>query len=232
MVLNQKVSYVYNERNHSKCERCILRLMLQLMQVNENDIVDCQQQIWTKLMPYLMQLGIVIVTFEGQVQFMTQRGEKLLRRYFSPINLYSLPRALQHWFEHQIASHISDSKSLFLCSPFYIEQVERQLSIRLIFNLIEEQYLLLLEEQELKSFSISSLKLLGLTKRESEVLFWIANDRSNAGIARILGCSEGTVRKHLEHLYKKLGVQSRTAAVMVSLKKLGLLKEQFVTTSS
>jgi DNA-binding CsgD family transcriptional regulator len=39
----------------------------------------------------------------------------------------------------------------------------------------------------------------------------------------VLGCSEGTVRKHLEHLYGKLNVQTRTAAVMVALEKLGLV---------
>jgi DNA-binding NarL/FixJ family response regulator len=45
-----------------------------------------------------------------------------------------------------------------------------------------------------------------------------------AAIAKILDCCEGTVRKHLEHLYKKLGAQTRMGAVMVALEKLGLLK--------
>ncbi|MGK7896196.1 MAG: response regulator transcription factor, partial [Xenococcus sp. (in: cyanobacteria)] len=94
------------------------------------------------------------------------------------------------------------------------------------------QYLILLEEQELRSFSVASLELLGLTKREAEVLFWIAKDQSNAGIATILGCSKGTVRKHLEHIHQKLGVQTRTAAVMVALEKLGLLKGGIVAISS
>jgi DNA-binding CsgD family transcriptional regulator len=106
-----------------------------------------------------------------------------------------------------------------------LEQEGRQLLVRLIIDPIREYYLLLLEEQELPSFSIAGLESLGLTKREAEVLFWIAKDKSNAGIARVLGCCEGTVRKHLEHLYKKLGVQTRTGAVMVSLERLGLLKE-------
>jgi len=70
------------------------------------------------------------------------------------------------------------------------------------------------QEQEPPSFSIASLELLGLTKREAEALFWIAKDKSNASIAKVLGCCEGTVRKHLEHLYKKLGVQTRMGAVM------------------
>jgi DNA-binding CsgD family transcriptional regulator len=89
-----------------------------------------------------------------------------------------------------------------------------------------------LEEQELPSFSISALELIGLTKREAEVLFWVAQDKGNAAIAKVLDCSKGTVRKHLEHIHRKLGVQTRTAAVMVALEKLGLLKGSFVAISS
>ena len=91
---------------------------------------------------------------------------------------------------------------------------------------------MLLEEQKLPSFSIASLELLGLTKRESEVLFWVAKDKSNAVIAKVLGCSKGTVRKHLEHIFEKLDVQTRMAAVMVALEKLGLLEGHFVAMSS
>ena len=77
-----------------------------------------------------------------------------------------------------------------------------------------------------------TLELLGLTKREAEVLFWVAKDKSNAAIAKILNCRKGTVRKHLEHIHRKLGVQTRTAAVMVALERLGLLKGGIVAISS
>jgi ATP/maltotriose-dependent transcriptional regulator MalT len=83
---------------------------------------------------------------------------------------------------------------------------------------------LLLEEQDPLSFSVNALELLGLTRREAAVLFWIAKDKSNTGIAKVLGCCEGTVRKHIENLYKKFGVQTRMGAVMKALKKLGLLQ--------
>ena len=143
-----------------------------------------------------------------------------------------MPEPLQHWFKHQISLLTSKEKVPSPCFPLHIEQAEKQLNVRLICDSIGEQYLLLLEEQELPSFSISSLELLGLTKREAEVLFWVAQDKSNAAIAKILGCCKGTVRKHLEHIHRKLGVQTRTAAVMVALEKLGLLKGSFVAISS
>ena len=51
-----------------------------------------------------------------------------------------------------------------------------------------------------------------LTARESEVLLWVARGKTNRDIADILGMSPRTVNKHLEHIFEKLGVETRTAA--------------------
>jgi len=53
-----------------------------------------------------------------------------------------------------------------------------------------------------------------LTRREAEVLRWVAAGKSDAQIGSILGISARTVQKHLEHAYQKLGVENRTAAAM------------------
>jgi DNA-binding CsgD family transcriptional regulator len=52
-----------------------------------------------------------------------------------------------------------------------------------------------------------------LTPRQNELLRLLAAGHTNSQIARRLGISEGTVRTHLENIYGKLGVSSRTAAV-------------------
>jgi len=52
----------------------------------------------------------------------------------------------------------------------------------------------------------------GLTQREGEVLHWVAGGKSNDDVARIIGVTSATVKKHLEHIYDKLGVANRTAA--------------------
>jgi DNA-binding CsgD family transcriptional regulator len=52
-----------------------------------------------------------------------------------------------------------------------------------------------------------------LTAREGEVLALVAEGRTNAEIARLLWISRETVRKHLENVYDKLGVHTRTSAV-------------------
>lgn len=180
----------------------------------------------------LDRVGAIVVEIAGEVQFMTQRAEELLSQYFSPHIPDSLPESLRHWLQDQISRLTFNGDIPSRCLPLHIQQAGKQLIVRLIPDRIKEQYILLLEEEELQSFSISALELLGLTKREAEALFWIAKDKSNPAIAKVLGCSEGTVRKHLEHLYEKLGVQTRTAAVMVALEKLGLFKGEFVAISS
>lgn len=79
--------------------------------------------------------------------------------------------------------------------------------------------LLLRLEDGLKPTGASLLKeQLELTERESEVLNWIANGKSNRDIALILEMSPRTVNKHLEQIFPKLGVENRTAAAAVALK--------------
>lgn len=58
-----------------------------------------------------------------------------------------------------------------------------------------------------------SLEASGLTAREREILQWVARGKTNQEIAALLVVSAHTVRKHLENIYAKLGVHTRTAAV-------------------
>lgn len=55
---------------------------------------------------------------------------------------------------------------------------------------------------------------LPLTPREREVLTWVAAGKTDRRIADILGMSARTAQKHLQHIYEKLGVETRTAAAM------------------
>ncbi|MCA0937157.1 response regulator [Vibrio alginolyticus] len=61
---------------------------------------------------------------------------------------------------------------------------------------------------------------LGLTKRESQVLYWLSFGKTNWEIAQILEMSPRTVNKHLEQVYKKLDVDNRTSAASVSIRIL------------
>jgi DNA-binding NarL/FixJ family response regulator len=64
------------------------------------------------------------------------------------------------------------------------------------------------------------LEKLGLTPREAEVLFWVAQGKTNPEIATILGIGLTTVKKHLEATFTKLGVENRTSAAAMALENL------------
>lgn len=80
----------------------------------------------------------------------------------------------------------------------------------------------LLKLQEAAGVSGDSIirEKLGLTQRESEVLYWISNGKTNREIGLVLDMSPRTVNKHLEQIFPKLGVRNRTAAARLALKVL------------
>jgi DNA-binding CsgD family transcriptional regulator len=59
-----------------------------------------------------------------------------------------------------------------------------------------------------------------LTAREAEVLYWVVKGRTNRDIGDILGTSPRTITKHLEHVFEKLGVETRTAAAALALSRV------------
>lgn len=66
-----------------------------------------------------------------------------------------------------------------------------------------------------------------LTPREAEVLYWVVKGKINRDIGDILGSSPMTVKKHLEHVFAKLGVETRTAAAGMAMSRIRQLHPQF-----
>jgi DNA-binding NarL/FixJ family response regulator len=60
----------------------------------------------------------------------------------------------------------------------------------------------------------------GLTCRQREILSLVGTGMTDLAIGRRLGCSPRTIDKHLEHIYRRLGVTNRTAATAVWLADL------------
>jgi DNA-binding NarL/FixJ family response regulator len=68
--------------------------------------------------------------------------------------------------------------------------------------------------------SFQPLLTLGLTPRAAEALLWVAQGKTNSDIATILGISESTVKKHVQEMFDKLGVETRGAAAVRALEVL------------
>lgn len=79
----------------------------------------------------------------------------------------------------------------------------------------------LLRVREPGEAGASRLATAALTPRETEVLSWIAKGKTNRDVAEILGMSPRTVNKHLEHVFEKLGVETRAAAAALASRELG-----------
>jgi len=75
-------------------------------------------------------------------------------------------------------------------------------------------------ETDIDFSSAAPLETIGLTRREAEVLLWVAQGKSNADVATILGMSDKTVKIHLGHIYEKLNVETRTSAALLAVETL------------
>jgi len=83
-----------------------------------------------------------------------------------------------------------------------------------------EQWMIVLKEESDTAQVQALSQLFKLTQREAEVLDWVIKGKTNRDIGEILGTSPRTVNKHLEHVFVKLGVETRTAAASLALNKL------------
>jgi DNA-binding CsgD family transcriptional regulator len=129
--------------------------------------------------------GIVLLGAGGQVEFASAPALRLLRQAFPPAAAGRLPAQLVDWLESSSAEPL----------------VHKTATGRVIVRRHDET--LLFEEKE------TSIEL---TSRERDVLLWVSRGKTNAEIAEILWVAPSTVRKHLENIYAKLGVNTRTAA--------------------
>jgi len=101
--------------------------------------------------------------------------------------------------------------------PPSLSRPESPLNVRRFAENGRDDLNLLVLEEKVPSAQPAALTVLGLTPRESEVLFWIARGKSNPDIATILGAGLRTIHKHVENIFRKLGCETRAAAAVTAL---------------
>lgn len=157
------------------------------------------------------QHGVMYVTGRGLIRFANLRAQRLLKDYGLQTRPGSglLPAHLRDWLSHvhkKVGRH-DDVPSA--AAPLVIKGEPGQLTIRRLAQGLHD--VLLFEEQQTTS-SFDQLRHFGLSKRELEILGWVARGKTNPEIGLILNIRRRTVHKHLEHAYVKLGVENRMAA--------------------
>ncbi len=156
--------------------------------------------------------GKVIVLLErGRGPLRPGAGRELLTRYFpeGPGSEAHLPDTLQRWIRHHEELLDRDDAVPPPRRPLVVEREGKRLVIRL---LSEPTVTCLLLEEQRAGVDCVALEQFGLTRREAEVLAWVAEGKTSGDIAYILGIRPKTVEKHLEHIFDALGVETRTAA--------------------
>ena len=157
---------------------------------------------------------------DGGVLWQTPLARELLRRHLGIDGLRAvLPDDITAWIQRQ-----QPTLALQLEPPRWTFDTG---SGPLVLRLhppspeAEEGELLLVMREESDLAARETLRQgFGITAKEAEVLYWLAQGKINRDIADIVGCSPATVKKHLERIFAKLGVETRTAAAAMAMARL------------
>ncbi|WP_235510064.1 response regulator transcription factor [Variovorax sp. Root473] len=164
---------------------------------------------------------------EGRLIWQTALARDLLARYCET-QAPETPPAVLDW----LRQHAPEARARGIEPPaLTIAQGARSLSLRLHRQTGEdddgdEWMIVMREVSDTAVIEAMSLSL-KLTAREAEVLYWVVKGKTNKDIGEILGSSPATAKKHLERVYVKLGVETRTAAAGVAIKRIRELQPQF-----
>ena len=148
----------------------------------------------------------------------TALARELMQRYFeAPPG--QIPAELAQWLheQSQLAAEGREPTSLS------VVRGERQLVFSLQQRTSDDDWLIVMREVSDAAAVDAVLQAFKLTLREAEVLYWVAKGKTNRDIGDILGSSPATVKKHLEHVFEKLGVETRNAAASLAIQKVRAL---------
>jgi DNA-binding response OmpR family regulator/DNA-binding CsgD family transcriptional regulator len=154
--------------------------------------------------------AVILARRDNTIQFCTKLAWNLVERYFGPKVLTVLPQTLADWVAQSDRS-----------SPFVCDHPGSRLAVRIFSGDGDDTPVMLLLEEKVDLASPEPLQKLGLTPREAEVLFWLTQGKTSPEIGIILGTALNTVKKHVQNVFQKLGVENRTAAAVRALEVLG-----------
>jgi DNA-binding CsgD family transcriptional regulator len=149
-------------------------------------------------------MGVVLVDAHGRLAWRSPQAAGWLRAMGEP----DAPGHLPPPMAAVLASGGSERMRLADGTP---------LAVRNLGAAALGETMLLMSVQRDEPAAAARVAEAALTPRETEVLSWLAKGKTNRDIADILGMSPRTVNKHLEHIFEKLGVETRSAAAALAI---------------
>jgi len=157
----------------------------------------------------------LIAAEDGTIRWQSELARERLPRYAAvgaPGD--GLPDLLHQWLLRWIGAGC-DLQASFDTVSGRVRQ-----SVRVLGRAEHGDWLIVLEEFDDASQTDSLAARFSLTSREAEVLLWLSRGKTNRDISDILGMAPRTVNKHLEHVFSKLSVETRSAAAAVAMRCL------------
>ena len=168
---------------------------------------------------------------DGRLIWQTPLARDLLMRYYGT-SAPQTPEPVLAW----LRSHMADAGRQIEPPRLAVEMGSRRLTFRLHQQTGDGaesdgsgkgDWLIVMREISDDAVVEAMSLSFKLTAREAEVLYWVVKGKTNRDIGDILGSSPATVKKHLERVYAKLGVETRTAAAGMAMNRIRQLHPQF-----
>ncbi|MEY4752492.1 MAG: hypothetical protein RJA44_167 [Pseudomonadota bacterium] len=162
---------------------------------------------------------LVVRVSDGRLVWQTALARQLLTTHFGSDGRQA-PAALLAWLQRE-AAPLGDFEGVLPAPPsIELEAGPRRLRFTLHEATGDGEWMLVLREADDAAALEALVLAFGLTPREAEVLYWVAKGKTNRDVGDILGASPATVKKHLERIYEKLGVETRNAAATLALSRV------------
>ncbi|TFZ03752.1 response regulator transcription factor [Ramlibacter humi] len=170
--------------------------------------------------------SIAVRVGDGRLLWQTPLARELLAAYYGTVGSMA-PASIVEWLRR----HQADAMQRVEPPRLTAELGARRLSFRLHQQIGQDEeggdWLIVMREVSDAAVIESMSLAFKLTAREAEVLYWVVKGKINRDIADILGASPATVKKHLERILAKLGVETRTAAAGMAMNRIRQLHPSF-----
>ena len=154
---------------------------------------------------------------EGRLSWWTPQGGRILARLFGerPAAGLMLPEAIAALVTRAASGESSSTVTIAAAG-----EAGGSIDVAFVGRVGQGEFLLRLVEEAPAPATGALKDRLNISDREAQVLNWIAQGKSNRDIGDILGLSPRTINKHLERIFKKIGVENRTSAAVMVLKAM------------
>ena len=170
--------------------------------------------------------SITVRVSDGKLMWQTPLARDLLLTYYGTAAPQT-PEPVLKWLRR----HVADATALVEPPRLSIELGPKRLTFRLHQQTGDSEgggdWLIIMQEASDESVIEVMALSFKLTRKQAEVLYWVVKGKTNRDIGDILGSSPMTVKKHLEHVFAKLGVETRTAAAGMAMSRIRQLHPQF-----